>query len=203
MAKLKLTKPELKRQKAALRRFERYLPLLQLKKRQLQREVDRVRQELVDSRAKLEEASKSAEEWSGLLAEDIGLKELFVLEGVEVRWENIAGMDVPMFEQARIRVEDYDLFALPLWVDAAVAALREIISLSAAVEVLAEQERRFARELRLTAQRVNLFEQVKIPDARENIRRITVYLGDQQTAAFGWALMARRKLQAAEKGGNA
>lgn len=203
MAKLKLTKPELKRQKAALRRFERYLPLLQLKKRQLQREVDRVRQELVDSRAKLEEALKSAEEWSGLLAEDIGLKELFVLEAVEVRWENIAGMDVPMFEQARIRVEDYDLFALPLWVDAAVAALREIISLSAAVEVLAEQERRFARELRLTAQRVNLFEQVKIPDARENIRRITVYLGDQQTAAFGWALMARRKLQAAEKGGNA
>lgn len=201
MPKIKLTKPELKRQKDALRRFERYLPLLQLKKQQLQREVDRARHELEDAAAKLERALAAADDWCELLAEDVGLNELLILQNIEVRRENIAGLNLPVFEAVQVHVEDYDLFATPLWVDGAVAALRDIATLAARAAVLAEQEWRLARELRVTSQRVNLFEQVKIPEARENVRRIAVYLGDQQTAAFGWALMARRKLQAAEQAG--
>ena len=38
MAKLKLTKNELKKQKDALKRYTRYLPTLELKKQQLQAE---------------------------------------------------------------------------------------------------------------------------------------------------------------------
>ena len=66
--------------------------------------------------------------------------------------------------------------------------------------VLEEQLRRLARELRLTAQRVNLFEKVKIPEAQDHIRRLAIYLGDQQTAAFGWALESKRKLHALSAG---
>jgi len=39
MAKIKLTKTELKAQGDALKRFERFLPMLQLKKQQLQVEI--------------------------------------------------------------------------------------------------------------------------------------------------------------------
>ena len=39
MAKIKFTKGELKRQRDALKQFERYLPTLQLKKQQLQLEI--------------------------------------------------------------------------------------------------------------------------------------------------------------------
>ena len=39
MAKLKKTKNELKAQREALRRYERFLPMLQLKKMQLQAEL--------------------------------------------------------------------------------------------------------------------------------------------------------------------
>jgi V/A-type H+-transporting ATPase subunit D len=63
--------------------------------------------------------------------------------------------------------------------------------------VLHDQLRRLKRELRVTAQRVNLFERIKIPEAQGHIRRISVHLGDQQTAAFGWALLAKRKAMAA------
>ena len=39
MAKIKLTKSELKAQTDALKRFQRFLPMLQLKKQQLQGEI--------------------------------------------------------------------------------------------------------------------------------------------------------------------
>ena len=42
-----------------------------------------------------------------------------------------------------------------------------------------------AAELRTTSQRVNLFEKVKIPQCRENIRVIKIAIGDEQTAALG------------------
>ena len=51
------------------------------------------------------------------------------------------------------------------------------------------------RELRATAQRVNLFEKVKIPEAKENIRVIGIYLGDQQTSAVVRGKIAKKKLQ--------
>jgi len=51
------------------------------------------------------------------------------------------------------------------------------------VRILERQQRLFSEELRITTQRVNLFEKVKIPETRENIRSIRIYLGDEQTAA--------------------
>ena len=53
------------------------------------------------------------------------------------------------------------------------------------------------KELRATSQRVNLFEKVKIPEARENIRVIGVYLGDQQTAAVVRGKISKKKLKEA------
>ena len=44
MAKIKLTKNELKTQRDALKRFQRYLPTLQLKKQQLQMEMRKLDQ---------------------------------------------------------------------------------------------------------------------------------------------------------------
>ena len=42
MAKIKLTKNELKTQRDSMARFQRYLPTLQLKKQQLQMEMRRL-----------------------------------------------------------------------------------------------------------------------------------------------------------------
>ena len=53
--------------------------------------------------------------------------------------------------------------------------------------------------MRSTAQRVNLFEKVKIPEARENIRVIGIYLGDQQTSAVVRGKIAKKKLQEAAR----
>ena len=64
-------------------------------------------------------------------------------------------------------------------------------------KVLREQYELLAAELRTTSQRVNLFEKVKIPECRENIRRIRIMLGDLETAAVARCKIAKRKTAAA------
>lgn len=67
-------------------------------------------------------------------------------------------------------------------------------------DVLEEQVRLLSEELRTTTQRVNLFEKVKIPDTKANIKKITVYLGDQQVAGVVRGKISKKNLEvAAEK----
>ena len=50
-------------------------------------------------------------------------------------------------------------------------------------------------ELRVTTQRVNLFEKIKIPECLENIRKIRIYLGDQMANAVGISKVAKKKIE--------
>ncbi len=200
MPRISLNKTELKKQRDALKRFQRYLPMLQLKKQQLQTEVERTRREqarVLDARQRQREALLG---WVALLAEDVGLEKLIALERVEIEWVNIAGAPIPVFVRTHVRTAPYNLFVTPPWVDRAIESLRALLALQAEATVLEEQARRLAQELRLTAQRVNLFEKIKIPETQNHIRRLSIYLGDQQTAAFGWALESKRKLRALSAG---
>ena len=52
MVKVKLTKTELKAQTDALKRFQRFLPMLQLKKQQLQSEIAGISAKAEETRAK-------------------------------------------------------------------------------------------------------------------------------------------------------
>ena len=118
---------------------------------------------------------------------------------VVCRDHNIAGVIVPVFEELTFEEISYDVADYPLWVDTAVVTLREIARLDALVKTLRTQVELLERELRSTAQRVNLFEKVKIPEARENIRVIGIYLGDQQTSAVVRGKIAKKKLQEAAR----
>jgi V/A-type H+-transporting ATPase subunit D len=84
----------------------------------------------------------------------------------------------------------------PLWVDKAVVTLKDTARISALMKTLEVQIDLLGRELRTTSQRVNLFEKVKIPETKENIRRIGIYIGDQQTAAVVRGKIAKKKLAA-------
>ncbi|MDP3143193.1 MAG: V-type ATP synthase subunit D, partial [Candidatus Omnitrophota bacterium] len=92
---------------------------------------------------------------------------------------------------------EYDLFITPLWVDAAIEALKGFASILEEMAVVKQGINILRQELRITTQRVNLFEKVKIPEAQEAIRRIKIYIGDQMTNAVGRCKMAKRKISEA------
>ena len=72
--------------------------------------------------------------------------------------------------------------------------MKEVIALDMEIKVLNEQIAVLSRELRTATQRVNLFEKVKIPETREIIKKISIYLGDQQTSEVVRGKIAKKKL---------
>jgi V/A-type H+/Na+-transporting ATPase subunit D len=200
VAKIKLTKNELKKQKDALKMYKRYLPTLQLKKQQLQTEIRTIEaraRQLAEERDRLMDDFRA---WLAVFGEEEAVKDekgAWILSGgVVVTAEgNIAGVDIPVFRSAEFAIADYDLFAKPLWVDRALDRLRAMLTLDLEIKVLEEQIARLAQELRTTTQRVNLFEKVKIPETTANIKNIRIYLGDQQTAQVVRGKIAKRKVE--------
>jgi V/A-type H+-transporting ATPase subunit D len=197
---IKLTKNELKKQKDNLKQFQRYLPTLQLKKQQLQSVIMGIRQELERKEAERIQMIGDLDDWVAVFAEneifeeDKKLDQVVQPDKVIVKDENIAGVKIPAFEELTFKDINYDVDDYPLWVDTAVFKLREIARLDALVSTLRKQKDLLEAELRTTSQRVNLFEKVKIPEAKENIRVIQVYLGDQQTAAVVRGKISKKKL---------
>jgi V/A-type H+-transporting ATPase subunit D len=194
MATVKLTKTEMKGQKDALRRFERYLPTLQLKKQQLQMVI---RQVEVKEREKTEDRQKVIDDimsWIGVFGEQVDIADLLRVSEFVVESGNIAGIEIPVFEDLHFQELRYDLYRLPLWVDRALERMKELIRLDAEIAILRRQQKLLGEELRITTQRVNLFEKVKIPETRDNIRRIRIYLGDEQTAAVVRGKIAKNNI---------
>ncbi len=199
--KVKLTQGELKRQRDALRQYERYLPTLQLKKQQLQLEIVHQQGTLRQKTALLAETNGSAKDWLGLLVEAPGIRQWLVLATIIKTKKNIAGVDVPVFQRAEFAPAEYDLFLTPFWVDAGLEALREMVSLQEEIRILEQGVSVLKHELRITTQRVNLFEKVKIPGAKEAIRLIKIAIGDQMTNAVGRSKIAKSKIEESESGG--
>jgi V/A-type H+/Na+-transporting ATPase subunit D len=196
MAKIKLTKGELKRQRDALKQFKRYLPTLQLKKQQLQLEILQQNLILQEKNLALAKKRQIIDSWIGLLEHPvIDLKPFLKPEKIITHPKNIAGVDIFIFEALEFGSSDYDLFVMPLWLDLAIQAFREIIGLHEEILILKQGVAILRQELRITTQRVNLFEKVKIPLAEENIRLIKIYIGDQMANAVGRCKIAKRKIE--------
>ena len=198
MAKIRLTKSESKKQKRELKRYTQYLPTLQLKKQQLQMEVSRIQNGLEQAKAKVLEYSGKLEKWVDVFGEEEAIRSIVRFRGVETEKENIAGIDIPVYKEISFDTEKYDYIRTPLWVDAGVEAVKEMVTLRVKVEILEEQVRLLREELRTTTQRVNLFEKVKIPETKENIRKISIFLGDLQTAEVVTGKIAKEKIQRKE-----
>jgi V/A-type H+-transporting ATPase subunit D len=200
MAKIKLTRPELKRQRDALTRFGRYLPMLKLKQQQLQLMVREVGRECRQAAQAVEQAAAKIDSYRAVLADRAGVNVEMLSQPSEVKIsaENIAGVRVPVFEAVEFPPASYSLFATSVWVDAALADLRELSGKKAERDVRQEELRLLQKELTKIVQRVNLFEKVKIPESREIIRRIRIHLGDEMTAGVGRAKIAKAKILKSE-----
>lgn len=199
MAKLRLTKTELKNQKDSLKRFKRYLPTLQLKKQQLQAEIFAIEQKQVEKRKEQAKLKESFSSWVAVFGEDYPLQDYIAIETVKTSTMNIAGVEIPVFEQAVFSDIEWDLHKSPLWADAGIQALKKQVICDVEVMILQEQIDLLAHELRTTSQRVNLFEKVLIPQTNSNIKKINVQLGDERTAAVVRGKIAKTNLAKIEE----
>jgi V/A-type H+-transporting ATPase subunit D len=191
MAKIKHTKNELKAQRESLERFERFLPMLQLKKQQLQAEMTAIDTLVAELTAEELELEGHLTKWIDLFSEQVDIAALISVKELRVKSSNIAGVNIPVFEEMTFTRQEVDLGLTPAWIDPGMDMLEKIAALRTRCRIMEEQKRLISEELRVTNQRVNLFEKVKIPECRENIREIRIFLGDEQTASVTRAKIAK------------
>lgn len=199
MSRVRASKHELKRQRDALARYERYLPTLRLKQQQLQLELRRVEVEVREVSEREAAQLRELEAWIDLWAEPQPLTDALRLAEVRYAETSVAGLSLQRLEGVSWQREAPSLERTPSWVDDALEALERLTELRLQRRTLAEQRSRLAAELRLTSQRVNLFEKVKIPEAQEALRVIRIALGDLQAAEVVRAKIAKAKTVAKEQ----
>lgn len=193
MAVIKLTKSSLRQEEARLKLLELYLPTLQLKKSLLQSELNNTKLEIEGLISALGKSKKIVESFS-ILLEDKFILDFAKVKHVSKRYENIAGVEIPLFENVIFYEEDYFLFDTPAWMDVAIVRLRDLITVKEKINIAVEKKRALEKDLKDVSIRVNLFEKILIPRALKNIGKIKIFLGDQALAAVAQAKIAKLKM---------
>jgi V/A-type H+-transporting ATPase subunit D len=201
VAEVKLTKTELRVHQVKLDRLQKYLPTLQLKKAMLQVEVIQSQTEIELLREEFGIAEEKVSKFSALLT-DKRVSEIFSatkIDQVESTHENIAGVDIPVFKNVIFEPAIYSLFDTPLWFESAISRIKELLIVREKIRIVEEKKKALEKELRDVSIRVNLFEKILIPRAQQSIKKIRIFLGDQQLAAVSQSKMAKKKIMLRNK----
>ena len=194
MARLKLSKASLQQELVKLKLYEKLLPSLELKRRQLAIELDKARREYAATRAEVERVeTRVGAELPMLANTEIELKDLVKMTALDIGQENVVGVRLPVLKEVECQVAEYSPLAKPAWVDALAERLVDAAAARTRIQVAAERVRILGRAERRITQRVNLFEKILIPRTRKSIERIQIWLGDMGRAAVVQAKLAKAR----------
>lgn len=195
MTQVKLTKNELRLQQYKLVQLEKYLPTLKLKKAMLQIEVSEARIQVQRVEHELELAKPDVERGAKLLsmAPEVNIEQFIHITSLKCESENIAGVEVPVFRSIEFSKAPFLFSQTPVWFDRLVDLVRQLKTLTASCQVFQWRVQALEKELREVSIRVNLFEKILIPRAVEQIKRIRIFLQDQELASVGRAKVAKSK----------
>lgn len=194
MPRLALNKTQLTRESRQLETYERFLPSLDLKRRQLIAERNKARRAVAATADEIQELRLSSGEQLPMAAEKrFNLRDIVSVRRVDVGQENLVGLRLPVLEDVKLDRVGYSFIARPHWIDALEDLLEELIRLRIRQQIEARRLQILEESVKKITQRVNLFDKVLIPRTRDNIRRIQIKLSDTEKAAVVNAKIAKRK----------
>lgn len=195
-----LNKSALKEQRDHLQMYERFLPSLDLKRQQLIAELQHARDRLATREREIADTLEARGGLFSLMgASEQDLSGLVQLESAQFKEENVLGVRMPALGEVRFHVAEYSMLAKPFWVDFLVEVLQQVTELRLHRDIEHRRVQLLGDAVRRVTQRVNLFEKVLIPQARENIQRIRVYLADTDRAAVVRSKIAKTKHRQSEQ----
>jgi V/A-type H+-transporting ATPase subunit D len=192
MARLALSKSSLSVQNRRLKTFERYLPSLDLKRRQLIAERAKAARAIEVTEAEIAELRRQVEEGLPMgSSEEVNIENLVHINRVKLGEENVMGVRLPLVRKVELKRADYALLAKPEWVDGFAWRMEEMLQIRLRIQVERRRLMLLDEAVRTITQRVNLFDKVLIPQTRNNIRRIQIFLADGERAAMVRAKIAK------------
>ncbi|KAA5539712.1 V-type ATP synthase subunit D [Roseiconus nitratireducens] len=200
---LALNKTTLKQQRDQAKTYRQYLPSLDLKRQQLQAALKTAVAEQEAIESSIARYNERIEPLYPLLGSTTiatrKITSLVRVGEVVVEEENVVGTRLPVVRKLECEVADYSKWVTPFWVDTLVDALQHMAGLRVRHQVSEQRVSRLEHAVRRITQRVNLFEKVLIPQAEDNIRRIVIFLSDQERAAVVRSKIAKGKQQSTDQ----
>lgn len=194
MAKLALNKSALSKEKQKKVSYGRYLPSLEMKQKQLLLERKKAEQALLQHNQDIAALEDAVYQKLPMLAvKNIEMQGLVTVAGYKLIEENLLGTKVPLLESITFNRADYGYLARPHWFDDLVIALEKMMKLKMEEQVLHIRFSRLKTAARTITQRVNLFSKVLIPQAESNIKKIALFLADQERAGVVRSKLAKKK----------
>jgi len=198
MPRLALNKTQLTREVRQLDTYERFLPSLDLKRRQLIAERNKARKDVSASEETIRAIEATCGEKLPMAADSrLQINGLISVRAVDVVQENLVGLRLPVLEKVHIERVPYAFLARPHWLDVLGDLLENLLQLRIELQVKQQRLAILETAVKKITQRVNLFDKVLIPRSRDNIRRIQIKLSDAEKAAVVNAKIAKRKRAAA------
>ena len=194
MPRLALNKTSLTRESRQLDTYERFLPSLDLKRRQLIAERNKARRDVAATSESIEAVEASAGRSLPMAADTrLNLRGLVSVRQVDVGQENLVGLRLPVLDDVHLDRVGNSFLTRPHWVDALADLLEELLRSRILLQIQENRLRILEDAVKKITQRVNLFDKVLIPRTRDNIRRIQIRLSDAEKAAVVNAKIAKRK----------
>jgi len=194
LTRLALNKSSLSKLTRQLMTFEKFLPSLDLKRKQLMAERARAQGALQRTGQEMATLRESIAGRLPMLANrEIELADLVQLKAARLGEENVVGTRLPVLQSVEVQRRDYGYLEKPHWVDRLSDELTSMIELHVRLTVERRRVALLEEAVRKVTQRVNLFEKVLIPRAKEHIRKIRIYLSDAERAAVVRSKIAKRK----------
>ena len=194
MTRLSFSKASLHKEDKQLKRYQQYLPSLDLKRQQLIAERSKAIAQLTVTEAQIKACYACVEEQLPMLSNElIKLDDLVWVEQVVINEENLVGIKLPVLQDIDIKKKAYSFLSKPHWVDLLVVKLTEMLELKVQLKVNQQRLAILQQAVKKISQRVNLFDKVLIPKAQKNIGKIKIFLSDAERAAVVRAKITKQK----------
>ncbi len=196
MARLSFSKASLHKETTQLKRYQQYLPALDLKRQQLIVERNNAINQLKQTEDLIAQCQSIVYYQLPMLAdENIEVKGLVTIKQVITNEENRVGIKLPYLEAIEIQSKPYSFLTKPHWVDLVVVQLKEMLELQIILKINQQRLQILNLAVKKVTQKVNLFDKILIPKAQKNIRDIKVFLSDTERASVIRAKITKKKRQ--------
>jgi V/A-type H+-transporting ATPase subunit D len=192
--KILMNKNTLAALKLELKEYYTALPVFEMKEQKLKEVVQTVENNIVRLKNAITETDEKTKAWVAVMAEEtVELSEMAKVDRVITEKKEIAGVTIDIFEDIIFENKEVDLFNTPLWVDAALEAIRDQKTNRTLVEIEQRNLELLWEELAEARRMKNALKEVFIPETKDNIRKIEIYLGDVERLAIGCAKLVKKK----------
>lgn len=192
--KILMNKNTLAALKVELKEYNTALPVFEMKEQQLKEVVQATENNMARLIESINDANQKTKVWVAVMAEEtIDLSEMVKVDDVNTEKREIAGVTIEVFKDIVFKNIEVDLFNTPLWVDSALDVIQDQKTHRTLLEIEERNLQLLQEELAEARRMKNALKEVFIPETKENIRKIEIYLGDVERLAIGCAKLVKKK----------